>query len=238
MATLRLVLLSDTHGLPLEADLPDGDILLHAGDFTMRGEEAEVEAFASWIAALPHREKVVIAGNHDFLFERNRQVAEALLPREVHYLQDSGVTLQGLRIWGSPWQPWFYDWAFNLPRGPEIRAKWELIPPDTDILITHGPPADILDRNSHGQPVGCVDLAERVAQLRLLLHLFGHIHEAYGELRKEETLFVNASTCDLRYRARNRPIVVDVDPEKRTARTLSRPIPESSRRPEEPLPSR
>ncbi len=125
---MRLVLISDTHNQQRSLRLPAGDVLVHAGDFTMRGTEPEVRAFGEWLADQPYEHKVLIAGNHDFLFEREPQLARSLLPAHVHYLFDSEVTLGGLRFWGAPWQPWFLDWAFNLRRGPELAARWALIP--------------------------------------------------------------------------------------------------------------
>lgn len=121
---IRIVCLSDTHCRLHEIDVPDGDVLVHAGDFSKRGDAGEVRAFVDALRELPHPDKIVIAGNHDFLFEREPDRARALLMEAggpghgvVHYLLDSGVTLHGLRFWGSPWQPEFFDWAFNLPRG-------------------------------------------------------------------------------------------------------------------------
>ena len=126
------------------------------------------------------------------------------------YLSDSGRTIDGVRVWGSPWQPWFYDWAFNLPRGAALAAKWALIPDGTDVLVTHGPPLGVLDTTLRGEPVGCAALRGRVAQLRPRLHLFGHIHEAYGVVDHDGTLFVNASNCTLAYEPDNAAIVVDL----------------------------
>ena len=125
---MRVVFIADTHGLHARVEIPDGDILVHAGDICMRGEFEEVEAFNSWLEALPHRHKIVIAGNHDFCFERQPQKAQKRLAG-CTYLQDAGVTVEGIRFYGSPWQPWFYDWAFNLPRGGrELKARWTAIP--------------------------------------------------------------------------------------------------------------
>lgn len=214
----RIVCISDTHNLHDRIDVPDGDVLIHAGDFTMGGRVAEVNRFAAWFAGLPHPHKVLVAGNHDWLFERSPAAARALVA-EVAYLQDAGAEVAGLRIWGSPWQPWFHDWAFNLARGEAIRAKWDLIPGDVDILVTHGPPMGILDGiptafGDDGDPapmhVGCADLLEAVQRVRPRMHLFGHIHEGYGEVDHGGTRFVNASNCDADYQPANPPVVVDL----------------------------
>jgi Icc-related predicted phosphoesterase len=218
---MRIVCLSDSHNRHAALRVPDGDVLLHAGDATMHGTAEEVAGFDAWLARLPHRHKVVVAGNHDFLFEREPEAARALLKSAV-YLQDSGVEVDGLRIWGSPWQPWFFDWAFNLPRGAALKEKWDLIPEGTDVLITHGPPHRILDRvagptsrvmatvTGRGSHVGCEELREAVFRLRPRLHVFGHIHESYGQESRDGITFVNASTCNRSYRPANPPVLVDL----------------------------
>lgn len=205
---MRIVMISDTHGLHRRVRIPDGDLLLHAGDLTNHGELDQVADFNDWLGTLPHRHKFVIAGNHDFCFEESDGAARLLT--NATYLLDSGVTVEGLRIWGSPWQPWFFDWAFNLQRGPEIRAKWKLVPDATDILITHGPPRGFGDRTDSGEDAGCADLlAEIRERIRPRLHVFGHIHEGYGQWNDGETTFVNASTCNLDYDPVQPPIVID-----------------------------
>ncbi len=206
---MRIVCLSDTHDLHGDLAVPDGDLLLHAGDATMSGTPQQIEAFDDWLARQPHRHKVVIAGNHDWGFQRTPARARALL-RHATYLEDSLAEVDGLRIWGSPWQPWFYDWAFNLERGPQIAAKWALIPDGIDVLVTHGPPLGILDRTSRGEAVGCADLLAAIDRVRPRLHVFGHIHEAYGRLERDGCIFVNASNCSERYRPVQPPIVVDL----------------------------
>ena len=131
---------------------------------------------------------------------------------DVHYLQDRGVLIDGVRVWGSPWQPRFFDWAFNLDRGPLLAEKWALIPGDTDILVTHGPPFGTLDLTPRGDRVGCEALAARLNDLRVRLHVFGHIHHGYGVVERGQRISVNASICDERYLPVNAPIVVDRSP--------------------------
>jgi predicted phosphodiesterase len=206
---IRLVFISDTHGFH-DIAVPPGDVLVHSGDGCNRGSYDEARAWGSFLAAQPHRHKLVIAGNHDRCFESDLQGSLAQLPAGLTYLHDSGCTVDGLTCWGAPWQPWFFSWAFNLPRGPELAAKWALIPDATDLLITHGPPHGILDRNRNGEPVGCADLREAVARVRPRIHAFGHIHESYGTELVDGTLFVNACTCTLAYRPTNPAIVVDL----------------------------
>lgn len=205
---MRLVIVSDTHGRKNFA-VPDGDVLLHCGDFTMSGKLNEIKSFDKWLRTLPHRHKVVIAGNHDFAFERTPRLARDSLKHAV-YLQDSSIRINDALIYGSPWQPWFHDWAFNLPRGPALAAKWDQIPSRLDILMTHGPPRGILDRCPDGERVGCDDLLIATERVKPALHVFGHIHCAAGSERSDATLFVNASICDEDYRASRSPVVVDL----------------------------
>jgi len=206
---MRLVLLSDTHRMHDKIVIPEGDVVVHAGDFCGHGTNKQARAFANFFRALPHRHKVVIAGNHDRCLELEPTLGPEIFAG-CHYLIDSGVEIEGLRFWGSPWQPWFLDWAFNLQRGPALRAKWDLIPQNTDVLVTHGPPHGILDRTSRGEDVGCEELRAAVERIRPRLHVFGHIHEGYGECEIAGTKFVNASICTLGYDPTNPAIVVDL----------------------------
>ena len=207
---MRLVLASDTHGLHDQISVPDGDVFIHAGDFTRTGELWEIAAFGTWIENLPHRRKIVIAGNHDFGFERSPGAARAALPPNVDYLQDSGVKIDGVKFFGQPWTPTFFNWAFMLERGAAIAEKWALIPFGTDVVITHGPPLGVLDETVSGEAAGCFDLLERVDFIEPRVHVFGHIHEGHGEKRLGATTFINASVCDLHYRAVNPVRVFDL----------------------------
>ncbi|MFO0547090.1 MAG: metallophosphatase domain-containing protein [Polyangiaceae bacterium] len=215
---MRLVLLSDTHRQHDAIRVPPGDVLVHAGDFCGHGTVKQAEAFADFVVRQPHRYKVVIAGNHDRCLEMDPELGPRLFPKErgCHYLFDSGVVLDGVRFWGSPWQPWFLDWAFNLQRGAPLRAKWDLIPSKTDVLVTHGPPHQVRDRCEDGHLAGCEELALALQRVQPRVHVFGHIHEGYGVTRVESTLFCNASICTLAYTPSNPPLVVDlVDGEAR-----------------------
>ncbi|MCC6738926.1 MAG: metallophosphatase domain-containing protein [Planctomycetia bacterium] len=207
----RLVLISDTHNHHAAVKLPAGDVLVHAGDVSGMGRPAEIESFARWLAARPFPHKVVIAGNHDWLFEREPKVAREILEKHcpgVVYLEDAGAEIRGLRFWGSPWQPEFCHWAFNIERREDLAAKWALIPSGVDVLVTHGPPRGILDRTVGGDDAGCDALEEAVAtRVKPRVHVFGHIHEAYGALERGGVAYVNASICDLAYRPVNPPVV-------------------------------
>ena len=206
---MRIVCISDTHNAHNEMFVPEGDILLHAGDLSGRGTVPEITAFNKWLGSLPHPHKIVVAGNHDFLFERQPETAETLITNAI-YLNNSAVEIAGLRIWGSPVTPWFHDWAFNRRRGADIRRYWEMIPAETDILVTHGPPHGLLDKTFAGDQVGCRDLLEFVWRVKPKIHLFGHIHEGYGQLETDGTTFVNASIMDLNYKPVHQPIVIDL----------------------------
>ncbi len=174
----------------------------------MRGSAEEVAEFAAWFAGLPHPHKVIVAGNHDRLLEEAPQQGRAMLGK-THYLQDSGVDLAGLRFWGSPWQPEFGGWAFNLPPGAPLAERWSAIPGEIDVLVTHCPPRGILDRIHNGLEIGCPELALAVQEREPGLHVFGHAHEGAGVLRREGTWFANAAICDLHYRPVNAPLVFE-----------------------------
>ena len=177
----------------------------------MGGSSREVREFAEWFQRQPHRHKIFVAGNHDWLFQEDRKLAEWILGPDIIYLQDNGVTLVGMLFYGSPWQPEFNSWAFNMPRdGEELRSKWDLIPGETDVLITHCPPARILDMTQDGDSTGCELLGERIEFVKPKVHLFGHIHEGYGVNTFGDTTFINASICDERYAATRRPIVTEL----------------------------
>lgn len=221
---MRIVCLSDTHNCNEQIEVPDGDLLIHAGDATGRGTVDEIHAFSQWFAGLPHKYKIFVAGNHDWLFERSSLYARSILGREVIYLQDSATVIEGYKIYGSPWQPRFYDWAFNLKRGAELAAKWRMIPLDTDILITHGPPHGILDevprfldatrQSYYIENTGCEELRQRVETLaefgNLKLHIFGHIHCGYGQTEQFGVKFINAANCDEGYDPTQLPIVFEL----------------------------
>lgn len=206
----KIVCISDTHGFYENIAVPDGDILIHAGDFGQRGQLSELSRFHDWMASFPHAHKIFVAGNHDWCFERHPEESQAIM-REVTYLQDAEVTVMGLKIYGSPWQPRFFDWAFNLNRGKPLAAVWAKVPLKTDILVTHSPPSGILDLTAAGINAGCEDLIARVKKVKPKLHCFGHIHEGYGRQAKGDTTYVNASICDEDYSPRNLAVVVEVE---------------------------
>ncbi|OGH56962.1 MAG: metallophosphoesterase [Candidatus Lindowbacteria bacterium RIFCSPLOWO2_12_FULL_62_27] len=209
--SMKIVLIADTHNQHWNVKIPDGDMIIHAGDMSGSGTTSQVEDFLAWFRKLPHRHKILVAGNHDWLFELNNDQARQMV-RGIVYLQDEAAVIGGLKIYGTPWSPWFNDWAFNLNRGEPLRKKWNLISADTDILITHGPPRGIGDLTDRGENTGCADLLEAVRRVKPRLHVFGHIHEGYGVHRRDgmSTIFVNASVLSVEYDLANSPIVLDL----------------------------
>ncbi len=208
---MKIVAISDTHGYHGQLCLPSGDMLIHAGDVSSRGSEREVLNFLHWFSDQDFKYKIFIAGNHDFFFERaEEERIKSIIPEDVIYLNDSGMTIDHITIWGSPVTPWFFDWAFNRHRGADIKKHWDLIPQNSDILITHGPVHGILDRTIQGKRVGCEVLKETIDRIKPKVHVSGHIHEAYGLEQTEDTLYINASVLDVGYRLVNEAVVFDV----------------------------
>jgi predicted phosphohydrolase len=194
---MRIVAVADTHTFTDDLEVPDGDVLIHAGDMCRGGSLDELRGVLAWFAPLPHRHKIIVAGNHDWIFQREPNVARARVAEAgIHYLEDNEILLDGMRFYGSPWQPAFNNWAFNLPRGERLAAVWRQIPTGLDVLVTHGPPAGIGDRSSYSGRTGCADLARRVLEVAPRLHLFGHIHEDGGAWREGATLYANVTTWE------------------------------------------
>ncbi len=206
---MKICMISDTHSLHEELIVPEADLLIHAGDISSRGEVGELERFLAWFSALPHPHKVFIGGNHDFFLEASREAFLRMVPDNLIYLENEQRIVAGIKIWGSPITPYFFNFAFNRYRGRGIRCYWEEIPADTDIVVTHGPPFGIGDATVKGVRAGCDDLLDIVTKIKPRYHIFGHIHEAYGIYEKEDTTFVNASVLDIHYRMVHAPIVLD-----------------------------
>ena len=206
---MKLVIISDTHGMFEKVHVPNGDVFIHAGDIMGRSSMFNIAYFDHWLGTLPHTHKIVIAGNHDRDFETNPKEARSRITNAI-YLEDEAFEIDGIKFYGSPWQPWFLDWAFNLPRGAELKAKWDLIPEETDVLITHGPSYGVLDQVLSGEHVGCEELAKAIARIKPKLHIFGHIHEGYGMREVDGCTHINASINTARYDPVNPAIVIDI----------------------------
>jgi len=218
-----ITFLSDTHTKHrhCENDLykGKGDILIHAGDFMNSGyDKTDALEFFDWFDEInKYDHKIFIAGNHDRWMENAPDEAEGILTgyKTIDYLKDSKIIINDINIYGSPYQPEFYNWAFNLPRnGVELQEKWSNIPNDTDILITHGPPWGYCDVTPYGNlNVGCEMLRVRVDELKPKIHIFGHIHSGYGYYNNGHTHFINAAVLNERYKYENKPLTVEWNPE-------------------------
>jgi Icc-related predicted phosphoesterase len=208
---MKIVCISDTHNQHWKVDLPSGDILIHGGDLTFNGTAEEIKNFNSWLEKQKEKfeQIIVIAGNHDFLFERSPEIAKKIITNAC-YLENSGLIYKNINIWGSPISPRFMDYAFNRERGKEIKKYWDMIPSNTDILVIHPPPFGILDKIYSGLSVGCEELLKAIYRVKPKLVVFGHIHESHGYIEKNGIKFVNASSLDLMYRFVNKPVTIDL----------------------------
>lgn len=223
---MRITIISDTHTKHryCEADLPGGDLLIHAGDFMNSGyHQREATEFFDWFSSIKgYDKKIFIAGNHDRLIENDPTWSTLTIKDYANliYLQDEGFALYdtdkdtSVKLWGSPWQPEFCNWAFNLPRnGEEMKAKWDAIPEDTDILITHGPPFGHLDiPGGQSIRVGCEMLRYRVDEIKPKIHVFGHIHGSAGYYFNGHTHFINAAILDESYSYSQLPVTFEWEP--------------------------
>jgi predicted phosphohydrolase len=221
---MKITLFSDSHSLhnKITSDLPGGDLICHGGDSTSMGREKEILDFCKWYDGLNYTHKVFIAGNHDWGFQNNVENINKILEdhKEISYLQDNEMIIKvndepEVKIYGTPWQPEFYNWAFNLPKnGPGLASKWEAIPEDTDILITHGPPFGKLDdvEGKRGIHLGCELLAERINEIKPKICIFGHIHTGYGHYFDGHTHFFNAAVLNENYRYAHLPFTFDWNP--------------------------
>lgn len=231
MSRLVIDILSDTHRKHDHFKCDGGDIIIHAGDVSSRGSDQEILNFINWFEFQPYEHRIMIPGNHDWSLERNFHYwKDECAKRKIILLNDSGVLLKSmkdhdlkLKVWGSPVTPWFNSWAFNRARTEadetaihkHIKPHWDLIPIDTEILITHGPPMGILDETLNvagdsynpARHVGCEELRDKVLNSQVKLHVFGHIHEGRGVKYEGPITFVNAASLDASYwPADNRPM--------------------------------
>lgn len=211
---VRFVIISDTHTKHGQLEIPDGDVLLHCGDWTKwKSSEEDVSNFNDWLGQLPHKHKIVIAGNHE-VCERNINIREVL--NNATYLESETVVVEGVKIHGAPYhrqRGFLYRAnAFGM-QDDEIKAKWEAIPNDVDILMTHIPPYGILDVEEGGH-VGCPYLYDAIQRTKPGLHCFGHVHGQRGCATiaaggQNGTVYCNAATS--RKGGMNGPVVVDFE---------------------------
>jgi Icc-related predicted phosphoesterase len=206
---MRIVAFADTHTLHNRITVPDGDVLICAGDFCSTGNIEQLKRFKNWFLKLPHKYKIIVAGNHDRICE---QVSSAELDKlfsPAIYLEDQTIIIEGINFYGTPVQPMFNNWAFNRS-GSDLDMYYKMIPSDTDVLITHCPPYSIMDQ-AHGRSVGSQELLNHVHRVNPALHIFGHIHEGRGVQVNDKTTFVNATICDGIYEPIYAPVVLEID---------------------------
>jgi Icc-related predicted phosphoesterase len=220
--SLRIVIISDTHTYHRKVVVPDGDVLIHCGDITNRGELSTIKDFSNWLRDLPHKNKTLIFGNHELNMENgpHRNVAiNMITDAGATYLENSGAEIEGLKFWGSPVTPRFFDWEWNVNRGKDIAAIWKKIPDDINILITHGPSYGVLDLvednlSNMGRDLhqGCEELAKRIKELKnLKLHCCGHLHTDGGkQVNINGVTYANAAICTEQYRPINNPVIIDL----------------------------
>ncbi|KAL6743288.1 hypothetical protein Aduo_016343 [Ancylostoma duodenale] len=216
---LKVVCISDTHDqLDLVKDIPDGDVLIHAGDLTNYGSERELKKVNEELGRLPHKHKLIVAGNHDLGFDDSEDPKGRLekyrgqgtpkgylLLTNVTYLQDKGVEIEGVKFFGSSWHP-LYGYPFYRPRS-ELKKKWKVLPSNLDVLITHTPALGYLDTFGD-ERWGCRYLLEEIEdRVKPKFHVFGHVHERYGALSNGATIFVNAAQAAKNNKIANKPLI-------------------------------
>lgn len=216
---MKVVCIADTHNFHHHVDVPDADILIHAGDFTLAGSLSEVLDFNDWLGTLNHTYKIVIAGNHDKCLGKNDTLGFKMITNGI-YLQNSSIDIEGIKIWGSPLTPAFKGMREGLTfyadrDGNAMKRTWQGMPKKVDILVTHGPPLGILDYVEYGPDkglhVGDGMLADKVIQKKPKYHIFGHIHEAYGTFKADYgTKFINCSVVNASYNVINKPIEFEI----------------------------
>ncbi len=212
---MKIICISDTHGDHESLKVPDGDVLVHAGDVTAHGSRSDYVAFVEWLSWQSHQHKLFIAGNHDLYLEKYPDEAATIAKEHgLVYLNDSGVEIDRVCFWGSPITPRFHDWAF-MREEDEIDEHWKLIPENTDVLITHGPIWGVMDEVVRSpeftEHTGCPSLAKRVKEIQPAFHIFGHIHEGFGKQEQDGTTFLNVSSMNMHYQMQNTPVSFDIN---------------------------
>jgi Icc-related predicted phosphoesterase len=211
---MKIGMISDTHLFHPVIDT-ECDIMIHAGDAGRYGTTSEIKKFIKWYRYIPAKHKLFVPGNHDACMEDSRG-QDLFKATGIKLLMGESIEIDGIKIWGSPVTPQFYDWSFMMSRGEDIGKHWNEIPLDTDIVITHGPPFGIGDAvpNAAGRRnAGCIKLLNRIYEVRPKIHVFGHIHEGAGLWWADdisETNFVNASSVDWTYTPRYGPRYIDL----------------------------
>ena len=211
---MKVWFISDPHSKHQELIVPDNiDMVIHAGDAgTYKSPyncKRDLENGLQWFNDLDIDTKIYVPGNHDTALEYG--LIHPTQYKNIEFLVHEYIEIDDLKIFGSPYTPTFFNWAYNKGE-KEIKELWKDIPEDLDILITHGPPKDVLDRCQDGYRAGCPHLKEKVLEVSPKIHVFGHIHEEGGKTEeKENTLFINAAVLDLKYNHANNGVIIDVE---------------------------
>jgi predicted phosphohydrolase len=211
-----VAIVSDVHRRWHDIVVPPCDLLISAGDYSNQGEPTSVVGFHEWMSHQPATHKISVQGNHELWVEHSFESASAAVKEidpDIYFTAQQTLHISGHVIHCSAVTPYFCNWAWNVHRGVDIQKHWEIIPDNTDILVTHGPAYGILDEivPGSGEHLGCQDLLNRVKQLKnLKLHAFGHIHGSSGEELVDGVQFVNASMCDEQYTLVNPVRVVEL----------------------------
>lgn len=202
---MRITIISDTHRQHAALGRLSGDVLIHCGDMfsLFESDEGDLHSIDQWFGMQDFQAILCIGGNHDLVLEAKVQQDPAPFKHAI-YLQDSDFVLNGVRFWGAPWTPELRGHAF-FQDDAELHDSWAKIPRDTQVLVTHTPPADILDRSSRGLDLGCRYLHAAVSRLSPTLHCFGHVHASAGRERIGDTTFINASSVNSQFRIARTP---------------------------------
>lgn len=208
---MKICCVSDTHRSHWDLKIPKCDIFIHSGDNDITDIDS-LNDFNNWLGEIEVKyTKIIIAGNHDFFYERiKKDWCKQLLTNTI-YLENEYTEVAGLKFWGSPYTPKFYNWAFMQKRqGEELKNNWSQIPENLDFLITHGPAYGLLDQNQHLEHCGCELLQKEIVKKKPKYHIFGHIHEGYGKFKTKDTTFINCSVLNEHYELTNKPIIIEV----------------------------
>ena len=186
MYAMKLVTLSDSHTKHLELKIPEGDIIIHGGDALSYGDAVEFQNFIEWYDGRPFQTRVYVPGNHDWAVYNNQESCREILKKHgITLLVDEEITIDGVRIWGTPWTTEFCGWAYmrqdheaESVDGEEGLGKYfDLIPDGIDVLVSHGPPYGFLDAAPSAPHVGSQELLKAIMRVKPKLVLVGHIHE-------------------------------------------------------------
>lgn len=221
---MKIWFISDTHCRHEQLQIPDVDLVVHCGDESESGQalvnEPEARQFFDWFSRLAIPTKIFVPGNHSTAVEQG--LVQPTDYPDIRFLIHSETTWMGLKIFGSPYTPAFFNWAYMKPRA-EMDPVWQTIPAGVDILVTHGPPKGILDLTrdmDSGEPVHVGSKSLRVhveERIGPRIHAFGHIHDEklfrnFGSVTRGQTQFLNCSCCNLQGQLTNPGHVIEIDP--------------------------